>query len=445
MPSRFNLEKILSALVLLTVVAILAERQILEVRMVIEPGAGYGVSSYADPVSGGNSEARIISSKGEFGWRCTLRDQHPYPFCGFEIIFDPARQNGLDLQPYDRIRIWMNYEGPAETVRFYLRNFDPAYSTPGENDTTKYNQIEFGTGLLNKPVEFEMADFFVANWWVQRYRIPPQLSHPQFDNIVVLEVQTGNDPPAGDYHFQLERVEFSGQIIPTQQWYQAIIATWLVAALLFLAVRIVGLNRELRRRKVRELELIEINGLLDTRSRQLEEMARTDPLTGVFNRQGIEEAIKVGLTEWRHSRKPLSIIMLDVDFFKQINDTHGHSVGDRVLAGLSELMQNNIRQDELLARWGGEEFVLVCRNAPLKQAGKLAEKLRTLVEGHRFENDINVSISIGVATLIDGETLDQLFVRADEALYKAKHAGRNRIVLSNQEENVPFARTGVIQ
>lgn len=441
MSSRFNLEKILSALVLLTVVAILAERRILEVRMVIEPGAGYGVSSYADPVSGGNSEARIIS-KDNFEWRCTLRDQHPYPFCGFEVIFDPARQNGLDLQPYDRIRIWLNYEGPAETVRVYLRNFDPAYSTPGQNDTTKYNQIEFGTGLLNKPVEFEMGDFFVANWWFQRYRISPQLNHPQFDNIVVLEVQTGNDPPAGDYHFQLERVEFSGQIISTQRWYQAIIAIWLVSALLFLAMRIVRLNRELKRRKARELELMEINGLLDTRSRQLEEMARTDPLTGVFNRQGIEEAIKVGLKEWRLHRKPLSIIMLDVDFFKEINDTHGHSVGDRVLAGLSELMQKNIRQDELLARWGGEEFVLVCPNAPLKQAGKLAEKLRSLVEGHRFENNIKVTVSVGVATLTDGETLDQLFVRADKALYQAKHAGRNQIVLSTREENFPFASTG---
>lgn len=441
MPSRFNLEKFLTALVLLTVVAILAERQILEVRMVIEPGADYGVSSYADPVSGGNSEARIIS-KDKFEWRCTLRDQHPYPFCGFEVIFDPARQNGLDLQPYDRIRIWLDYEGPAETVRFYLRNFDPAYSTAGQNDTTKYNQIEFATGLLNKPVEFEMADFFVANWWFQRYRISPQLNHPQFDNIVVLEIQTGNDPPAGEYHFQLKRVEFSGQIISTQQWYQAIIAIWLVAALLFLAVRIVGLNRELKRRKARELELMEINGLLDTRSQQLEEMARTDPLTGVFNRQGIEEAIKVGLTEWRLNRKPLSIIMLDVDFFKEINDSHGHSVGDRVLAGLSELMQKNIRQDELLARWGGEEFVLVCRNAPLKQAGKLAEKLRSLVEGNRFENNIKVTVSVGVATLADGETLDQLFVRADKALYQAKHAGRNQIALSNPEENLPFASTG---
>lgn len=438
MSSRFTLEKFLTALVLLTVVAILAERRILEVRTVVEPGAGYAVSSYADPVSGGNSEARIIS-KNKFEWRCTLRDQHPYPFCGFEVIFDPARQKGLDLQSYDRVRIWLNYKGPAETIRFYLRNFDPAYSTPGVNDTTKYNQIEFSTGLLNKPVEFEMADFFVANWWFQRYRISPKLSHPQFDNIVVLEVQTGNDPPAGEYHFQLKRVEFSGQRISTQRWYQAIIATWLVAALLFLAVRIVGLNRELRRRKVRELELMEINGLLDTRSRQLEEMARTDPLTGVFNRQGIEEAIKIGLKEWRLHRKPLSVIMLDVDFFKEINDTHGHSVGDRVLAGLSELMQKNIRSDELLARWGGEEFVLVCRNAPLKQGGKLAEKLRTLVESHQFENNIKVTVSIGVATLTDGETLDQLFVRADKALYQAKHAGRNQIVLSTREERFPFA------
>lgn len=431
MSSRFNLEKFLTVLVVLTLVAILAERKILEASKVIEPGKGYSVSSYADTVSGGNSESKIANN-GRFEWHCILRDQHPYPFCGFEVLLDPARQHGLDLQSYDRVRIWLNYKGPAETVRFYLRNYDPAYSTPGINDTTKYNQIEFSTDLLNKPVEFNMADFFVANWWFQRYRIAPQLSHPQFDNIVVLEIQTGNDPPAGEYHFELKRVEFSGQLVPTQQWYQGIITIWLIAALLFLATRIVQLNRELKKRKIRELELMEINSLLDTRSRQLEEMAKTDPLTGAFNRQGIEEAIKLGLAEWRRNRKPLSIVMLDVDYFKDINDTYGHSVGDRVLAGVSELMQRNIRSGELLARWGGEEFVLVCRNASLRQAGKLAEKLRSLVESHQFENNAKVTVSVGVATLVDGETLDQLFVRVDKALYEAKNAGRNRVALSDE-------------
>ncbi len=435
MPSRFNLEKFLAVLVVLTLVAILAERRILEVNKIIGPDGGYAVSSYADPVSGGNSEVKI-KDNGKFEWHCVLRDQHPYPFCGFEIIFDPARQKGLDLRFYDRVRIWLDYEGPAETVRFYLRNFDPAYSTPGLNDTTKYNQIEFSTDLLNKPVEFDMADFFVANWWFQRFRISPKLSHPQFDNIVVMEVQTGNDPPVGEYHFELKRIEFSGQLIPTQQWYQGIIAIWLMAALLFLGIRIVSLNQELRRRKVRELELMEINGLLDTRSKQLEELAKTDPLTGAFNRQGIEEAIKIGLAEWRVNRKPLSIVMLDVDYFKDINDTHGHSVGDRVLAGVSELMQRNIRSGELLARWGGEEFVLVCRDAPLSQAGKLAEKLRALVADHRFENNVKVTVSVGVATLAGGETLDQLFIRVDKALYDAKNAGRNRVVLSDEAKRV---------
>lgn len=440
MPSRFNLEKSLAVLVVVTLVAILAEREILKTRMVIGPEDDYSSSTYSDTVSGGNSEAFLVNRE-KYEWRCTLRDQHPYPFCGFEVVLDPKRVNGLDLRDYDTIRIWLDYEGPAETIRFYLRNFDPTYSKPGLNDTTKYNQIEFGTDLLkpNKPVEFEMADFFVANWWFQRFKISPKLSHPQFDNIVVLEVQTGNDPPGGEYYFKLDRVELTGQKIPTNQWYQLIIAIWLVAALVFLGTRILHLNKELRRRKARELELMEINELLDMRGKQLEEMAKTDPLTGAFNRQGIEDAIKIGLAEWRRHRKPFSIVMLDVDYFKEINDTRGHSVGDRVLAGLSELMQKNIRSGELFARWGGEEFVLVCRNTLLEHAGKLAEKLRSRVESHKFEKNIKVTVSVGVATLADGETLDQLFIRVDKALYDAKRRGRNRVVLSEEEEQYPFA------
>ncbi|WP_341939522.1 GGDEF domain-containing protein [Marinimicrobium sp. C2-29] len=423
---RFGLEKGLALLLLLTLAAILGERWILGTSMTLTANDGF-LSHYSDGAEGGGSVSEVTDPDA-IGGRCRLADQAEYAFCGFELILGPRRQNGLDLTNFDRIKLFLDYEGPTKTIRLYLRNYDPAYSKPEANDSTKYNQIEFEADMVKQgePLEFSMADFFVANWWFQRYRIAPELTHPQFDNIVVIEVQTGSTPVPGEHLIKLKKIELTGQVLSTEHWYQGILGAWLIVALAFLAGRTVTLKRELSRRGERERELVEINSLLDRRGRELEEKVKTDPLTGAFNRQGIEEAIELGLAE-RRQGKPMSLIMLDVDHFKQVNDSHGHPTGDRILSGLSHLVQENIRGSDLFARWGGEEFVLVCRDTGLKDAAGLAEKLRALLEGQSFGEPVTITASFGVATLGARENLEHLFVRVDDALYAAKERGRNRV------------------
>lgn len=431
MLSKFRLEKALGLMVLLTLVAIVGEQKILKTSMVINSGSGYNVHLYNDVTSMGNSEIELIDPVN-FEWRCVLKDQYIFPFCGFEILIDPARKNGLDFSGFNKIKIWMDYEGSSETVRVYLRNFDARYSKEGDDPSTKYNQIEFKASLLDQPVEFSLDDFFVANWWLLEYKIPPQLGHPQFDNIVIFEVQTGSVKSLGDHHFKLRQVELTGRRLSTEEWYLAIMMSWLVVILVFLGYRIFLLTDEVRQQKRREVELLEINALLDMRSRELEEKSRTDTLTGAFNREGIEEAIKMGLWEWRSHHKPLSIVMLDIDLFKDINDTYGHAVGDKVLSELSSLVQKCIRSDDLFARWGGEEFVLVCRSTRIGQAAVIAGKLRELIANHDFGEGLHLTVSMGVATLNANEPLEHLFKSADDALYSAKHDGRNRVVVAEQ-------------
>jgi diguanylate cyclase (GGDEF)-like protein len=195
-----------------------------------------------------------------------------------------------------------------------------------------------------------------------------------------------------------------------------------------LASRIIKLKDEVVIQRKREAELLEINELLDTRSKALEIKAKTDPLTGAFNRLGIEEVISLGLQEWRQYRKPLSLVMIDIDHFKQVNDRHGHDVGDLVLSNLSNIVQQHTRAQDLFARWGGEEFVLVCRDTDLDSACTIADKLRELIANQTLHQNILVTASFGVATLKTNENLEQLFKAADTALYKAKSAGRNRVV-----------------
>lgn len=431
MAARFTLEKALGSLIGLTLIAILAERPILETRLSLDATSG-SLSTYADSNEGGKSQASITDNNQAMAWQCDLQPGHTFPYCGFELILAQDRQSGLDLSHYDRVSFWLDYQGPTETLRVYLRNFDPAYSIVGLNDSTKYNQIEFNAARAQQgPVTFALKDFFVANWWFQRYRISPEQGRPQFDNIVVIEIQSGLAITPGDHRFRLHKVEFTGQILSTAQWYQIITGIWLVAALVFFLVRLNLLKEELKRKTARERELTEINSLLDARSRDLEEKARTDPLTGAFNRQGLEDAMALGLTEWRKEGKPLSIVMLDLDHFKQINDTYGHAAGDQVLSTLSALVQDNIRNQDVFARWGGEEFVLVCRNTHLQEASQLAEKLRELIARTPLGPDGKVHASFGVATIRANETLEQIFARVDQALYQAKDAGRNRVQVSS--------------
>lgn len=427
---KWRLEIILIALVLLTILAIIAEKRILQASMSITPQSGYTAGVYADTRSGGNSSAQFTNPQA-YQWQCTLKNKYTYPYCGFEIFLDPNREHGLDLSHFSKIRLWLDYQGPNKTLRVYLRNFDPLYSSINIDPSTKYNQIEFSTELLKEqPLEFSLSDFFVADWWLVEYNIPPKLSHPQFDNITLIEVHTGSREPLGEHSFRLKKIELVGQRLSTERWYLLIMLTWLGIFVIFLGYRIATLNTQVRSQKKREAELLEINSLLDFRSKQLEEKSKTDTLTGAFNRQGIEESIRIGLWEWRSQKKPLSLVLIDIDHFKNINDKYGHAIGDHVLSTLSNIVKQHIRINDLFARWGGEEFVLVCRDTKIEQASLIAEKIRELIANYAFNDNVQVTASFGVATLNANETLEQLFNNADKALYEAKHQGRNKVVVA---------------
>jgi diguanylate cyclase (GGDEF)-like protein len=428
MYKKWPLEITLIILVLLTILAVVFKEKILQINLTITPESHPQTYLYTDALSGGNSTAEKTSSD-TFEWKCHLQNQFAYPYCGFEVYLGADRTNGKNLNQFEKIKLWVDYSGNSETLRIYLRNFDPIYSKKGVEKSTKYNQLEFPVALLkNQPIDFSLRDFFVANWWIVELKIDPELSHPQFDNIVFIEVHTGSQTPLGEHSFHWKKIELSGQWISAEKWYLLIMSAWLAGFLLFIVYRVFTLRTQIRLQKKREQELLEINSLLNVRSKEFEEKSKTDSLTGAFNREGIEEAILVGLAEWRNQKKPLSLILIDIDHFKNINDLYGHTTGDSVLSDLSQLIKQHIRTNDLFARWGGEEFVLFCRNTNLEQTLWIAEKIRGIIVNHKFTKDIQITASMGVATLKANEALEQLFNHADIALYQAKHQGRNKVV-----------------
>ena len=160
-------------------------------------------------------------------------------------------------------------------------------------------------------------------------------------------------------------------------------------------------------------------------------LATTDPLTGVFNRRTFIELAERELARSRRDVTPLSLMILDLDHFKQVNDTYGHLVGDGVLVAFTGLVKDCARRGDLIVRYGGEEFCVLLPATPLVAAVALAERIRTAVAAASLStHPMKVTVSVGVAAYDGGEqaTLKSLLARADEALYRAKHEGRNRVV-----------------
>jgi diguanylate cyclase (GGDEF)-like protein len=193
------------------------------------------------------------------------------------------------------------------------------------------------------------------------------------------------------------------------------------------------LNLSLERKvEERTAELQRANARLTALNKELEEISITDPLTHVFNRRYFMDRLRTELKRVSRYGPPLSLLLLDVDYFKKVNDTYGHQAGDAVLAGVAGLIKEKLRETDLFARYGGEEFALVATGTDQPGALILAERMRQLIEDAAFSFDnrlLKVTVSIGVATWQPSvrDEAAELIRLADAALYRAKHGGRNRV------------------
>jgi diguanylate cyclase len=166
----------------------------------------------------------------------------------------------------------------------------------------------------------------------------------------------------------------------------------------------------------------------------IQQEAMTDPLTGVKNRKSFDLAIVKHMRRARELSEPLALIIGDVDHFKQFNDRWGHQTGDQVLRLVAEVMNANVKGQDLLARYGGEEFAILLPGTTLVNAEMLADRIRRAIESRRLkkrrtDEDLGlVTMSMGIAAYADGDTTEMLIERADECLYAAKRAGRNRVI-----------------
>ncbi|WP_320172839.1 sensor domain-containing diguanylate cyclase [Maridesulfovibrio sp.] len=209
----------------------------------------------------------------------------------------------------------------------------------------------------------------------------------------------------------------------TQKWIQAVSITpdWLLPAAItafcimaggFIFLYIFTLKRQVA-----------------ARTKELREMSQTDMLTGLYNRRRMDEIMQHEFDRFRRYNTPLTLILIDIDYFKNINDTHGHTIGDDVLIRFAEILISSTRKTDRIGRWGGEEFLIVCSETTSDEGALLAEKLRHRIAEASFPAINKCTASFGITEINKDDDFTSLFARCDAALYSSKEQGRNKVTV----------------
>lgn len=179
-------------------------------------------------------------------------------------------------------------------------------------------------------------------------------------------------------------------------------------------------------------ELRKKNALITEQNRKLELLATTDFLTGLANRRHFLDKAQQEISRCQRGSKRFAVILLDIDHFKKVNDTYGHECGDKVLKGVARCLTETLRVHDVVARWGGEEFICLLPETDNSGASHVAEKIRSTVENHRYECDrhnLMITVTLGVSAYNSSYTIEECIHQADQSLYTGKAQGRNRVVV----------------
>ena len=427
--------------ILLTVIAVGAHRFLPERRLSLDtssevdtfaPGASYFLWTSADA---SQTKADWVD-QSRLHFRCRFAKEAPGASCGYTYML--SRENaavGVNLSRYRHLNLTIRYTGTAHYLRLGVRNFDPRFSSLKDTNSPKFNLLNVEPSDLARPVAIDLREFTVPEWWVAQYDLPRNLSQPDLSNATAFSIYLQGEPAGTDHDIQVDKVEFSGDWISAEYWYLGILCAWMLAGAGYGTSQWIALRRKHReqRKKIHELQ---------NEKDKYQKLSTIDGLTKVLNRHGIEQFIE----SLRAANLPTSVIVIDLDHFKRINDQRGHYEGDRVLQTVGEILRAHTRNTDGLGRWGGEEFILVCPGASLSKAANLAEKLRERIMQTNFlpEDPVAITASFGVATSAAGANFDDAFRQADQALYLAKSRGRNCVVAASEEQmhKVTGARKG---
>jgi diguanylate cyclase (GGDEF)-like protein len=408
--------------------AILAGHELLPDRTLDLTAPGAVSNLYLQTSGDTTGEPAVKWVEGQhLRWRCHYTAFEKYQPCGLTFILsgdDPAR--GRDLSRFDSLEMDLQYQGPSPTVRVAIRNFDPRFSKVDDGNSARMHSVQLRPRDIEKPVRLGLSELTVPEWWIRQFDLAREYNHPGLENATALAIDLPGELAGQEHDLHLRSLVLRGEWISRDRVYLGILCAWLLGASA-LVLRGWSQLRRSHNRQQREIDA------LTARTRQLRieqdklrRLATIDELTGVLNRRGLEQA----LDDFEETAQGMTLVLLDIDHFKHVNDRHGHAGGDEVLRRVAAVVAGNLRASDVVGRWGGEEFLIACAGTRLSDASRLAEKLRERVERSEVlaaGSRVAVTASFGVALVPPGGSVHEGLERADIALYRAKATGRNRV------------------
>jgi len=419
--------RIIAAGILLTLAALLGREYLPERRLdLLAPSdRGYFLA--------GSGPNITWVDEARFHLRCHYANTQDYQSCG--VTFLLARDGvtrGMDLSSFDSVVLHVAYRGNGNFVRVAVRNFDPRFSREQDGNSARIQSTNIRSADLKGPLTIALNELIVPEWWISQFNLPREFNKPSFENVIAITVDLPFTLANTTHEIELRQLELRGEWVSREALYLGILVAWMLSAASAVVWQLTALRRQ-QRRQARDIEaLVARTAQLRHEQDDLRRQASIDQLTGVLNRRGVEQALEnLGERTGTGTGTGTALIMVDIDHFKRINDTHGHAAGDQVLQRVAAVMVQNVRAVDILGRWGGEEFIVACVHCTAEQAAQVAEKIRQRMESTAFgsRHRITVTASFGVAEMQDMAGFADSLRRADEALYRAKSEGRNRVVV----------------
>jgi diguanylate cyclase (GGDEF)-like protein len=427
---RKRVDLIFLALFVLTALGLAWNQFGMNHRLVLDGNSNVTVRAIDDSSSGGKTVSSVRRDGNKLVMACDIRAGYAWPYCN--LVFELGRPpQGVNLAAFDTITVRARSQGPEaeQQLRLFLLDYNAAYSDPLQPSTAKVQELVYGPAG-HPSLSAKLSQFTVSSWWSASHAVGVEHAGTEFDNVVALQVATGGNVTPGVHVVTLDQIEFTGKLVSTATFRLWVIAAWLLGGLAYMALYAIEARKALEANRYGKTALERLNAELLKETNHLKQVAKRDPLTGALNRYGLRDALSKAAERGDVQFFPLSIVFVDIDHFKRINDLHGHDVGDRVIKDISDVISSVIQRDDILARWGGEEFLLFFPGTAPADARAIAERLRRAISGRAWPDGLQVTGSFGVSEAAAGEDLVDGIKRADEAMYLAKSNGRDRVELN---------------
>ncbi len=380
---------------------------------------------YADAdVANGTSRAYWINRE-KVQYECDIDYGIEFPFCGLVVKFKQettekneiddtytfAQAQPIDLSIYVQLFIYLDYEGPSESLNLFLRN-GPVPASFEMYDRVFYANASFSPKA--KVAVVELDKMRPVSWWVDRYNPPQEQLDAPLNQVLDLGIDLPSRPKKGIHRFQIKDLVAVKPLFPPNVLnYAGLIS---LALLVLTAAIQLLMHFALSRYKDENLAL--------------QSKVSEDPLTLCLNRYGLESIVNHMFP--LNNNVKMYVVVLDLDHFKRINDTYGHTMGDEVLRETAGSISKQLRQEDILGRWGGEEFVMITRISENLHIQPLLERLMESVRKLQFGSGtqtFSISMSVGATAVEKSESFGEAFIRADKAMYDAKNGGRNQFIV----------------